>query len=449
MCHLHRTHYPICRSTITTSITLCSNARHREQRHLEGFAETDIWCTKRTSEYSVNRFEVCWKCGGGPAPPRRAAGRDDVTREDHRAMRRPPQAQGDANLRLAGRVNSQRAEKRGRVYGKTERRETDDGFWDSDAETLHGDATPPLRKEFALATPPHLRGKDVASMQRARAATEELRGITMGSTRMPGTPSKVAIPERDIIKIPRTPLRAPTVGRFHHMALAKGEAAERVILQNQVAVSPCRQGALIASLMEQRIILSRAQTSLRRQRTILERGDDKREEIRGRARRRIGTMTAPKTPTLFTPPSTPKLPQTARFEGPALEQIKEWQEEDEKDKTKATVKLQQTEQKKDVARMQKNAERMQKNTEGTKENQKTAIKIGCPSLGYTKVMVENGDEEKELTMGQRFERRREALRILEGKQDVAVVEEMGPVCRSRWFLDRGLLLQSYCRTKAY
>ena len=139
-------------------------------------------------------------------------------------------------------------------------------------------------------------------------------------------------------------------------------------------------------------------------------------------------MTALKTPTLVTPPSAPRLPQTARFEGSAFQQIKEWQEEDVKDKTKATVKLQQTEQKKGVARMQKNAERMQKNTEGTTENQKTTIKIGCPSLGYTQVMVEKGEgEEKELTMGQVFERRREALRILEGKQDVAVVEEVGPV----------------------
>ena len=374
--------------------------------------KADIWCTKMTSEYSVNRFKVCWKCAGGKAP-----------------------AETDASLRLAGRINSQRAEPRGRSYGRTERRETDDGFWDSDAETLRGDTTPPLRKEFALASPPHMtymRLTDKASMQRAKEVTEQLRAMTMGPTRMHGTPSKVAIPKIDIMKLSKTRLRAPTVGRFHDMAFAKGGMAARVILQNQAAVSPSRQGALIESQMEQRIPLSRAQTNLRRQGTILERGDDKREEIRGRARRRSGTMTALKTPTLFTPPSTPRLPQTAKFEGPALEQIKERHEEDDKDKTKMTGKLQQTEQKMDVAGMEKNAERMQKNAKGTKENQKTAIKIGCPSMGYTKVMVENGEgEEKELTMGQIVERRREALRILEGKQDVAVAKEMGPVLLKR------------------
>lgn len=409
MCHFHRTHYPLCRSTITTSVTLCTNAKGREQRRLAGVIEADIWCTKRTSEYIVNRFGVCRKCAVGNVL-----------------------FGTDARLKLACRINSQRAaEPRGRIYGRKERRETEDGFWNSDAETLRGDATPPLRKELAFAFPPfmpHMRLREAALMQRAKDSMEQLNGMTMGPTRVHGTPSKSAIPKIDIMKVSRRPARAPTVGRFHHMTLAKGCTAERVILQNQAAVSPSRQGALIESQMKQSIPLSGAQTSLRRQGTILKRGDDKREEIKGRTRRRSGTMTAPKTPTIFTPPSTPKLPQTATFEGPALEEIREWQEEDYKDKTKATGKLQQTEQKMDVARMENNAERMQKNTVRTKENQKTAIKIGCPSLGYTKVMVENGEgEDKELTMGQIFERRSEALRILEGKQDVAVADEMGSV----------------------
>ena len=92
MCLLHRTHYPICRSTITSSITLCENAKRREQRRLAGFVEAQIWCTKRTSEYSINRFEVCWKCAGGKVP----FGTDE-------------------KLRLSCKVNSQRSEPRGKI----------------------------------------------------------------------------------------------------------------------------------------------------------------------------------------------------------------------------------------------------------------------------------------------------------------------------------------------
>ena len=80
----------------------------------------------------------------------------------------------------------------------------------------------------------HMRLRDAASMQRAKEATQELRSMTMGPTRMPGTPFKVATPKMDITRMSRTPLRAPTVGRFHHMAFVKVEEIGRASCRERV-----------------------------------------------------------------------------------------------------------------------------------------------------------------------------------------------------------------------